>query len=98
MQRGPRRTCTTRSRLARAALPIEEERWAQLTEEQRAQLIEDMDSNAPYRYLLLFIAALFIGKALPDAVFSYLRNLAGMRGATLDPQMLAFDGLLCVLG
>mmetsp|Transcript_30245 Transcript_30245/g.67858 ORF Transcript_30245/g.67858 Transcript_30245/m.67858 type:complete len:192 (+) Transcript_30245:18-593(+) len=86
-----------RSRALRAS-PQEEEYWSSLSEEQRAQMAEEMDSNAPYRYLLLFLAALLVGKALPDAVFSYLRNLAGIRGAVLDPQMLAFDALLCGLG
>ena len=79
------------------AVPPEERYW-ELSEEDRARLAEEMDTNAPYRYLLLFLAALLVGKALPDAVFSYLRNLAGIRGAVLDPQMLAFDALLCGLG
>ncbi|CAE7766896.1 unnamed protein product [Symbiodinium pilosum] len=85
----------SRRRAERAAQ--EDEYW-ELSDEERARLAEEMDTNAPYRYLLLFLAALLVGKALPDAVFSYLKNLAGIRGAILDPQMLAFDALLCGLG
>ncbi|CAE7237712.1 unnamed protein product [Symbiodinium sp. CCMP2456] len=85
------------SRCKAPAMPDEERYW-ELSEEERARLMEEMDTNAPYRYLLLFLAALLVGKALPDAVFSYLKNLAGIRGAVLDPSMLAFDALLCGLG
>ncbi|CAE7352348.1 unnamed protein product [Symbiodinium sp. CCMP2592] len=95
---GTRWNLNARTRRCKAPAMPDEERYWELSEEERARLVEEMDTNAPYRYLLLFLAALLVGKALPDAVFSYLKNLAGIRGAVLDPSMLAFDALLCGLG
>ncbi|CAE7310312.1 unnamed protein product [Symbiodinium natans] len=95
---GTRWSLNARTRRCKARALPDEERYWELSEEERARFVEEMDTNAPYRYLLLFLAALLVGKALPDAVFSYLKNLAGIRGAVLDPSMLAFDALLCGLG
>ena len=95
---GTRWNLNARTRRCKAPALPDEERYWELSEDERARLLEEMDTNAPYRYLLLFLAALLVGKALPDAVFSYLKNLAGIRGAVLDPSMIAFDALLCGLG
>mmetsp|Transcript_29814 Transcript_29814/g.67559 ORF Transcript_29814/g.67559 Transcript_29814/m.67559 type:complete len:221 (+) Transcript_29814:51-713(+) len=77
-----------------------EDEQSYLTPEERAQMAAQMDDSlAPFRNIVCFLGLLFLGKAVPDALFSVLKHWAGMRGSEyLDFGMLGFDGVIALAG
>jgi hypothetical protein len=70
-----------------------------MSDEQRARIEREVDGTGPFRNIVGFLGLLLVGKALPDAVFSVLRHMAGIRGAeVLDTGMLTLDAVLVVVG
>jgi len=88
-----------RSRNVRRRLHMREDELDELSEEERAQIVSEMDGMAPYRNIVGFLGLLMLGNSLPDAIFTVLKHYAGIRGSeTLDTGMLSFDAVLAIVG
>eukprot|EP00930_Biecheleria_cincta_P047444 TRINITY_DN32898_c0_g1_i1.p1 TRINITY_DN32898_c0_g1~~TRINITY_DN32898_c0_g1_i1.p1 ORF type:complete len:222 (-),score=34.39 TRINITY_DN32898_c0_g1_i1:230-895(-) len=74
---------TTALRATRSDDALEEEegmRKRRLTSEEREELASMMDGNGPFRNITGFIGLLLAGKALPDMIFSVIKQEYGMLG------------------